>query len=241
MKKFKKLIYAAIALIVVAGAVVFSQMNSNADSETTQTSTSSTTINTSSSSSTSDSETTTDDIDLDNGEEDIDWDSLATKEVTLSDDTLEITEAGTYILTGSSTAGVHINTEGNVRLILKDATIKSSTGAAIYVEQAENTVIELADGTKNTIEDAATREDETIDGAIYSKDDLIFTGDSELTVTANFADGIVSKDDLKFTSGTYTVTSEDDGIRGKDSVYIQNGSFTIDAKGDGIKSTNDTD
>lgn len=243
MKKFKKLIYAGLALIIVAGAVLFSQMGTKADGETTTSTTtvSTTTSTTNATAVNTSTTTTTEDVDLDNGEEDIDWDSLPTKDVTLSDETLEITEAGTYVLTGTSTASVHINTEGNVRLILNGATIKSTTGAAIYVEQAENTVIELADGTENTIEDAASRSDETIDGAIYSKDDLIFTGTGTLNVTANFADAIVSKDDLKFVSGTYKVTSVDDGIRGKDSVYIAGGTFTIDAQGDGIKSTNDTD
>lgn len=172
---------------------------------------------------------------------DVDWDALETTEVDLTDEGLNITAAGTYILSGETTGQVTVNTEGNVRIILNNATITSSEGAAISIENAEKTVLELADGTTNTVEDAATRSDEEIDGAIYSSDDMIITGQGTLNVTANFEDGIVGKDDLWIESGTINVTSVDGGIRGKDSLTISGGTLTIDAGGDGIKSSNDTD
>lgn len=172
---------------------------------------------------------------------DVDWDALKTIEVDLTDEGLNITEAGTYILSGETTGQVTVNTEGNVRIILNNATITSSEGAAISIENAEKTVLELADGTTNIVEDAATRSDEEIDGAIYSSDDMIITGQGTLNVTANFEDGIVGKDDLWIESGTINVTSVDGGIRGKDSLTISGGTLTIDAGGDGIKSSNDTD
>ena len=180
-------------------------------------------------------------IDTDNGDEDIDWSALPTKEVTLGSDTLTITEAGTYILSGTGTGGVVVNSSGNVRLTLNGATISSSDGPAIYVEQAETAVINLADGTTNSVTDSANYSNQDIDGAIFSSDDLVMTGSGTLNVTAKFADGISSSDDLKINSGTINITSADDGIRGKDSVYILGGTITINATGDGIKATNDTD
>src|SRR5574344_1981485 len=45
---------------------------------------------------------------------------------------------------------------------------------------------------------------------IFSKDDLIFEGNGTLNINANYEDGIVSKDDLTFKSGTYNITSKDD-------------------------------
>ncbi len=181
-------------------------------------------------------------LNVDNGDEDINWDSLPTKEVTLTNDGLTITEAGTYILSGSTTAGVTVNADGlNVRLVLNGATISSTKTAGIYVIAADNTVIQTQSGTTNTVSDASTRDDAEIDGAIYSADDLILQGDGTLIVKANYADGIAGKDDLKINSGTYQITSVDDGIRGRDSVVINGGTFTIDAAGDGIKATNDTD
>lgn len=172
---------------------------------------------------------------------DVDWSSLPTTSLTLTDEGLVITDAGTYVLTGTSTGQVTVNSDGNVRIVLADATINSTVGAAIQIDNAERTVIELTEGTTNTVSDAATRSDEEIDGAIYSSDDLVITGSGTLNVTANFADGIVGKDELWIESGTINVTSVDDGIRGKDSLTIDGGTITIDAAGDGMKASNDTD
>ncbi len=173
--------------------------------------------------------------------DDIDWESLPTTNVSLTDDGLTVTAAGTYILSGSSTGQVVVKTDGYVRLVLDGVTIKSSEGAAIYVESAKKTVIQLADGSENTVVDASTRSDEEIDGTIYSADGLVLNGNGSLAVTANFADGIVSKDDLWINSGNVNITSVDDGIRGKDSLNVTGGTIVINAEGDGMKSSNDTD
>ena len=186
--------------------------------------------------------TSTTEIDTDNGDEDIDWDSYEEKEISDTSN-IEITEGGVYTLTGTINGTVTINTEDDVKLILDNVTIKSTNGPAIYVESANTVVIYLKDGTTNTIEDSSSYSgyDQDVTGCIYSKDDLVFDGTGSLTVKANYGDGIVSKDDLKFINGTYTITAVDDGIRGKDSVYIIDGNFTIKAGGDGIKASNDTD
>lgn len=194
---------------------------------------------TSSSSSSSSTDST---IEVSSDASEIDWSALPTTEVTLSSETLTITEAGTYVLSGTGTGGVVINAaDVNVRLTLNGATISSTDGPAIYVENAKNTVINLADGTTNSASDTSNYSNVDIDGAIFSSDDLIFTGGGMLNVTAKFADGISSSDDLTIHSGTINVTAADDGIRGKDSVYILGGTITVNATGDGIKSTNDTD
>lgn len=173
--------------------------------------------------------------------DDVDWSALPTTEVTLTDDGLAITEAGTYVLTGTTTGQVAVDTDGAVRIVLDGVTIDAAAGAAIQVDSAELAVVELAEGTTNVVSDAATRSDESIDGAIYSTDDLIVTGSGELSVTANFADGIVGNDDVSIESGTIDVTSVDDGIRGKDSLTVDGATITIDAAGDGLKSSNDAD
>lgn len=173
--------------------------------------------------------------------DEVDWSTLPTTEVTLTDEDLAITEAGTYVLSGSSAGQVTVDSDGYVRIILDGVNITSSVGAAIRIDNAEFTVLEIADGTTNVVADASVRSDEEIDGAIYSSDDLQITGSGTLEVTANFADGIVGKDDLWITSGTIEVTSVDDAIRGKDSLNVEGGTITIDAAGDAMKSTNDSD
>lgn len=235
-KRKKGLTAATLALAVTVIAACSQTESSQAESAALETNTS---IVATTSTSTATTETLVQTKTSDTA--DVDWDALETTEVDLTDEGLNITEAGTYILSGETTGQVTVNTEGNVRIILNNATITSSEGAAISIENAEKTVLELADGTTNTVEDATTRSDEEIDGAIYSSDDMIITGQGTLNVTANFEDGIVGKDDLWIESGTINVTSVDGGIRGKDSLTISGGALTIDAGGDGIKSSNDTD
>lgn len=183
-------------------------------------------------------------IDIDNGDLKIDWDRYPSYNIELSE-TYTITSSGTYYFTGTLENGsiiVKADAEAVVRIVLNGVTIKNSSGPAIACYSGDDIVIELEG--ENYLEDGSSYSsdlDEDVTGAIYSKSDLSFTGDGMLTIKANYEDGIVSKDDLTFRSGTYKITAVDDGIRGKDSVHIENGTFEITATGDAIKSTNDTD
>ena len=145
-----------------------------------------------------------------------------------------ITTGGSYDLTGTYSS-ITINTSDNVELNLNGVTITATDGPAINVVKAKTVSIVLNGENKIT---STTTED--LDGAIYSKADLVFSGTGSLTIESNY-DGIVSKDTLVIKSGTYNITSSDDGIRGKDNVAIVDGTFNITATGDGIKSTNDED
>ena len=143
----------------------------------------------------------------------------------------EITEGGSYEITGENECIV-INTTSDVELKLNNATITCNNGPAINIEKANEVNIILTG--ENTITSKTT---ENLEGAIFSKEDLILSGDGKLTITSNY-DGIVSKDSLMIKGGTYIIDSDDDGIKGKDDVVIENGDFTITSSGDGIQSTN---
>ena len=184
-------------------------------------------------------------IATDNGDLKINWERFPTKDINLSS-SLTIAQSGTYHLTGKIENGsITIKTaglDGVVKLILDNVTINNDNGPAIACYNGEDLVIELVG--ENTISDGETYtavEDDDVNGAIYSKADLTFQGDGTLNLTANYQDAIVSKDDLKFNSGTYSIVASDDGIRGKDSVYIVDGIFAIESGADAIKSTNETD
>lgn len=194
-----------------------------------------------SSSSTSVAQTTTTSTANKSESSDIDWDSLPTKNVTLSDETLTIEQAGTYVLSGTTSAGVVIKTDGNVRLILDNAKISSQNSAAILAKDAENVVLETKDGTTNTIADSTTHDSQDFDSAIYIKNNLFLSGSGKLTVTGNTADAIVAKDELTISGGELDVTAADDGIIGRDTTTITGGKITVNAAGDGIKATNDED
>lgn len=183
-------------------------------------------------------------IDLDNGDTEINWDRYPTSDINLSE-SLQITKSGTYHLTGSLVDGeiaIKADNEGKIRLVLDNVNLHNSNGPVIVCHSADDLVIELIG--RNNLSDGnsySVQYDEDITGAIYSKADLSFGGEGTLNLTANYQDGIISKDDLKFNSGTYNIISLDDGVRGKDSVYVINGNFTINASADAIKTTNETD
>jgi hypothetical protein len=160
-----------------------------------------------------------------------------------------LTSAGTYRFSGVLTDGqiiVDTDDKGIVRLILSGASITSGSSAPIYVKKAKKTVIVLADGTDNAVQDGNSYvfenpgEDEP-NAAIFSKSDLTLCGDGSLTVNGRFNDGISSKDGLLIHGGKLTVQSADDGIRGKDYLVVRNGNITVNSGGDALKSDNDED
>ena len=170
--------------------------------------------------------------------------------VSIEGSTVTITAAGTYRINGTLSDGqiaVDAGDEGVVRLILDDTDITNTTGAAIAVMTAEKAIVILADGTQNTLTDAAMYvfadgEDEP-NAALYSASDLTIGGEGSLTVYGNYNDGITSKDGLIIDAGHISVEAVDDGIRGKDYVVVNGGTLDITAGGDGIKADNveDTD
>lgn len=167
----------------------------------------------------------------------------------VSGSTITITKAGTYKFSGTLNDGAIIvdsTTEALIRIVLNDATINCSTSAPIYVKQADKVLLTLAKGTTNTVSDGsdyvfsdATSEEPN--ATIFSKDDLTINGSGSLIVTANYNNGIQSKDDLKIVSGTIDVTSTDDAFVGKDVLAIRSADITIQANGDGLKTTNTED
>jgi hypothetical protein len=197
-------------------------------------------------------------------EDDLSWDAADETRVTLADgssaaegadssavavdgDTITISAAGTYRLSGSLTDGqvvVAAGEEDVVRILLDDAEITNGTGAPFVVQSANEVLVYLEDGTANTLTDAKTYADSSEDAptaALYSMADLTIAGPGELAVTGNYADGIVSKDGLVLASGTVTVDAADDGIKGKDYLALLDGTWKVTAGGDGVKSDNEED
>ena len=171
--------------------------------------------------------------------------SIKGKGAAQSGNTVTISSAGTYILSGKLSDGQILIDATNVDvvwIVFDQLVISSIIGSAVYVKQAKKVIITLADGSQNTISDAkeyANTGDDKPDAAIYSSDDLTFNGEGTLTVNGNYKHAIKTADDLVIVSGTYDITSQEEGIRGKDSVSIAGGHFTIKSDGEAIKSTND--
>ena len=188
---------------------------------------------------------------------DLTWDSssevtidlsnpTATDGVTVSDGVITITKAGNYRLSGTYSGQVKVEAADSdmVRLILDNATITNSTGAAINVVEADEVVIYTASGSTNTVSDGSSYSDTASgspDAAIYSKSDLTLAGEGTLKVEGNYEEGIHTTDGLVIASGTLEVTAANTGIKGKDYVDILDSTITVTASQDGIKATNDTD
>ena len=188
---------------------------------------------------------------------DVTWDSssevtidlsnpIATDGVTVSDGVITITKAGNYKLTGTYEGQIKVEAADSdmIRLILNNATITNSTGAAINVVEADEVVIYTASGTTNTVSDGSSYADTASgspDAAIYSKSDLTLAGEGTLKVEGKYEEGIHTSDGLVIASGTLEVNAANTGIKGKDYVDILDGTITVTASQDGIKATNDTD
>lgn len=171
------------------------------------------------------------------------------KGATVEKNNVTITSAGTYSIKGSLADGqiiVNAGNDDNVDIILNGVNITCASSAPIYVQNAKNAIISLADNTENYIKDGESyvfADDSTDEpnSAIFSKADLTFIGNGSLTVDGQYKNGIASKDDLIIQSGNITVNAKADGVKGKDSVVITNGNITINSGEDGINSSNDKD
>ncbi|OUM41882.1 carbohydrate-binding domain-containing protein [Arthrobacter sedimenti] len=190
--------------------------------------------------------------------DDLTWDAAEEIPVTLADgassagdgvtvdgDTVTITAAGTYRLSGSLSDGqvvVAAGEEDVVRVILDGVELASSTGSPFVVTSANEALLYLEDGSTNILTDADSYADPGTDApnaALYSMADLTIAGAGSLTVNGNANNGIVSKDGLVLAAGDVTVEAVDDGIEGKDYVALLGGTYDVTAGGDGVKSTNE--
>lgn len=158
-----------------------------------------------------------------------------------------ISEAGTYVLTGTLTNGsviIDASSEDKVQLVLSGASISSETYAAIYVKQADKVFITTAEGSENRLSNGGSftqRDDSSVDGVIFSKDDLTVNGAGSLTIISPAGHGIVCKDELVITGGALSITASSHAIQANDSIAISDGSITIRCGKDGLHSENDED
>lgn len=167
--------------------------------------------------------------------------------VQISGSTVTITDEGTYILSGTYDDGMIVigaEDTDKIQLVLDNVEITSSTSAAIYVSEADKVFITTATESENTLANGGQYvaiDDNDIDAAVFSKSDLTLNGAGTLKLNAAAGHGIVSKDDLTITSGTYQIEAADHGLSGKDSVRISGGTYTITSGKDGIHAENTED
>lgn len=166
--------------------------------------------------------------------------------VVIKGQTVTITAEGTYIFSGTLSEGQIVVDADNakVQIVFDNVDNTCASSAAVYVKSAEKVFVTLAEGSQNTLrntDEYVAIDDNNIDAVIFAKSDLTLNGTGSLTIISAEGHGIVSKDDLKITGGTYDITAAGHALSEKDSVRIADGTFILTAEKDGIHAENADD
>ena len=175
--------------------------------------------------------------------------------VEISGTALTISEPGTYLLTGSCADGsikVKKGTAG-VTLILSDLSLTSSTTAPITCGKSSVVTIVAADGTINTLTDAAQNNDtdyptntDAENAVIKGKHgaQVVLCGSGSLTLNANGKNGIKSgttdsetAQDASLTIRELTLTINapvNDAVNAEQLLNVESGTLTLDAADDAL-------
>jgi len=164
--------------------------------------------------------------------------------IQISGQRVTIKKSWNYEFSGTLSDGqiaVETEDEKAVQIILNGIEVTSLQGSPIVVENANQTIITLADNSVNTLEDANkySLDDDGPNAALSSKDDVVIRGDGTLNITANYNDGISSNDDIYILWWNINIIAVDDGIRWKNSLEIYGWSIVIEAGEDWLKSNNE--
>lgn len=169
------------------------------------------------------------------------------EKVSVTGSIVTITGSGTFLLSGTLDDGsiiVDADKEDKVQLVLNGVSIHSDSYAAIYVKEADKVFVTLGEGTQNTLSNGGSFtqiDDNNVDAVIFAKDDITFNGTGSLTITSPAGHGIVGKDEVTITGGSYSITSAKCAVRANDSIAIADGTFTFTAGTDGLHAENDED
>ena len=166
----------------------------------------------------------------------------------VSEGSVKIKSAGTYIVTGTSSDANITVTKGTtgVVLVLKDLDLTSTEGAAVSINKTAEAKIIISGSVKLTdAEDPAdeTSTDEAVadafDGAaikVKANASAYITGTGTLTITGTAKNGIKAGDEtvLVIDGPTVNITATNDAINGNYDVAILSGKLTISAGDDAI-------
>ncbi len=161
--------------------------------------------------------------------------------------TINITEEGTYIISGTAsncTIKVEAEKESKVQLVLDGVNITNDSTPAIYVVSADKCFITTTASSENTLTvtgDFTADGDTNTDAVIFSKDDIVFNGLGTLSISST-ENGISGKDGIKFTGGTYSITSTKHCIEANDFIAVCGGTFELKSSSkSGLHCENDDD
>ena len=150
-----------------------------------------------------------------------------------ADGKLEITEDGSYILTGKLDGTVYVDPgEGDVELVLDGADINGADSPGIIAVSGDSLTITLPEGSVNRISGNGGN---LYEATIYSTVDTTFEGDGALYVTGSAETAVKTENaDLTFESGSYAMTAEESALSAEGDengeITFNNGHFSIQAE-----------
>ncbi|MGL5550140.1 MAG: carbohydrate-binding domain-containing protein, partial [Culicoidibacterales bacterium] len=160
---------ASLALVVSLTACTTQQTTTTQPSTTTpsttqpSTSTSETTTETTTETSTETTTETTTEVASSEmftaRDKEIGYDESSATAITLGSESVTITQAGVYVISGTLSEGqiiVDVADTDKVQIVLDNATITSSSSAPIYVKSANKVFVTLKAGTTNTLSTTGT-------------------------------------------------------------------------------------
>lgn len=173
--------------------------------------------------------------------------SCNSNKVEIEGTTVKIKDEGTYIISGQLDNGkiiVEAEESDKPQLVFDGVKITNSSFAPLYIIESDKVFITLVEGSTNELVNNGSFvqiDSNNVDGAIFSKQDLTINGKGVLNVKSSYGHGIVCKDDLVFTSGTYSIDALNHGIDANDSVRMNDTTLHISSGKDGIHCENDDD
>jgi len=171
--------------------------------------------------------------------------SCSSTSVELNGSTATVKSDGCYIIRGSLKNGaviVDADKEDKLQLVLDGAEISSENSAAIYIKQADKVFITLAESSENSLSSTgefAAVDENNIDAALFSKDDLTVNGLGKLSVSSPEGHGIVSKDSLKICGAEISVECSGHGLSANDDICISGAAISVNSGKDGLHAEND--
>ena len=154
---------------------------------------------------------------------------------------VRITEAGVYVLSGTAAnAAIYVEApdDAKVQLVLQGLQVTNTDFPVIYVVSADKVFITTAGDSTLAVTGTFRADGDTgTDGVIFSRQDLTLNGTATLTITST-DNGVVCKDDLKITGGTYVISAKSKAFEANDSIRVAGGAFTLQAGTDGLHAEN---
>lgn len=151
--------------------------------------------------------------------------------------TISITREGVYLLRGEAagvTVTVDAGSKDKVQLVLDGVRITNTGAPCVYVRKAAKTYVTLLGDNELSATGAfAFPEDSKADGVIFSREPLVLNGTGSLTLSSS-RNGIVGRDSVKMTGGTYRIQAGSKAIAAHDAVCIAAGQYELRAGTDGI-------